>query len=182
MPSSPNQRMKLLYLMNILLEQSDDAHMLTISDLITALAEYGIQAERKSLYTDLELLRQYGLNIETRKSKSVGYYIGARQFELPELKLLVDAVQSSRFITAKKSSELIQKLSALASVHQAKALKRQVVISDQAKPLNENIYYSIDAIHEAINEQRKIHFKYFDYDADKARLYRKEGESYVSVK
>ena len=92
MPSSPNQRMKLLHLMKILLEQTDDNHTLAIPDLISALAEYDIKAERKSLYTDMELLRQYGLNIEVKKSKSVGYYIGARQFELPELKLLVDAV------------------------------------------------------------------------------------------
>ena len=181
MPSSPNQRMKLLHLMKILLERTDDNHTLAIPDLISALAEYDIKAERKSLYTDMELLRRYGLNIEVKKSKSVGYYIGARQFELPELKLLVDAVQSSRFITAKKSSELIKKLSDLASVHQAKELKRQVVMTERVKPLNENIYYSIDAIHEAINGQWKIHFKYFDYDAGKTRVYRKDGERYCQT-
>jgi len=161
--------------MKILLEQTDDNHTLAIPDLISALAEYDIKAERKSLYTDMELLRQYGLNIEVKKSKSVGYYIGARQFELPELKLLVDAVQSSRFITAKKSCELIKKLSDLASVHQAKELKRQVVMTKRVKPLNENIYYSIDAIHEAINGRWKIQFRYFDYDVDKNRIYRRDG-------
>jgi len=181
MPTSPTQRLKLLRLMEILLEQTDENHTLTIAELISALAEHDIKAERKSLYTDLELLRAYGLNIETRKSKSVGYYIGHRQFEMPELKLLVDAVQSSRFITAKKSSELIKKLSAHASVHQAKELKRQVVITERVKPLNENIYYSIDAIHEAINGQWKIHFKYFDYCADKKRVYRKGGERYCQT-
>lgn len=178
MSSSPNQKMKLLYLMKILLEQTDDNHMLTMAELIAALQQYNIDAERKSLYSDLELLRQFGLNIETCKTKSVKYYVCERQFELPELKLLVDAVQSSRFITAKKSNGLIRKLSNLASVHQAKELKRQVVMAERPKPLNESIYYNIDAIHAAINGHKKISFKYFDYSADKKRVYRKSGETY----
>ena len=178
MPNSPNQRLKLLYLMKILLERTDDNHSLTVAELISALAEYDIKAERKSLYTDMELLRHYGLNIEIRKSKSVGYYVGARQFELPELKLLVDAVQSSRFITSGKSIKLINKLSALASTHQAKELNRQVVMAEQPKPLNESIYYNIDAIHEAINGNKQVAFQYFDYNVHKKRVYRKDGESY----
>ena len=178
MPNSPNQKMKLLYLMKILLEQTDDDHTLTTSDLIRMLSERGVTAERKSIYSDLELLRAYGLNIETQKSKSVGYYIGARHFELPELKLLVDAVQSSRFITGKKSSALIKRLSALASTHQATALNRQVVMAEQAKSMNEGVYYNVDAIHEAIGSKRKITFQYFDYDTNKRRVYRKDGETY----
>lgn len=178
MPSSPNQKMKLLYLMKILLERTDENHMLTIVNLISALAEYDIKAERKSLYSDMDLLRKFGLNIEMQKSKTVGYYIDSRSFELPELKLLVDAVQSSRFITARKSKELIKKLSSLTSIHQAKELNRQVVVAERVKPLNESIYYSIDAIHEAINAQCKISFKYFDYNTDKKRVYRKEGALY----
>lgn len=178
MPSSPNQKMKILYLMKTLLERTDENNLLTIADIIAALAEYDIRAERKSIYTDMELLRKYGLNIESRKSKTVGYYIDAREFELPELKLLVDAVQSSRFITARKSNELIKKLSALASIYQAKELKRQVVMAERPKPLNEGIYYNIDAIHEAINEHRKVGFKYFDYNVDKKRVYRRNGEMY----
>ena len=159
MPSSPNQKMKLLYLMKIFLERTDEHHILTILDIIAALAEYDVKAERKSLYSDMELLRRFGLNIEMRKTKSVGYYIDSRQFELPELKLLVDAVQSSRFITTKKSNELIKKLSSMASVHQARELKRQVVMAERPKPMNESIYYNIDAIHEAINGRNKINFK-----------------------
>lgn len=178
MSSSPNQKMKLLYLMKILLERTDETHMLTIADMIAALAEYDIRAERKSLYSDMELLRGFGLNVEMHKAKTVGYYIGARQFELAELKLLVDAVQSSRFITAKKSNELIKKLATLSSIHQAKELKRQVFIADRPKPINESIYYNVDAIHAAINEHRKIRFKYFDYDVKKKRVYRKSGELY----
>lgn len=178
MPSSPNQKMKILYLMKIFLERTDDNHMLTITEIIAALAEYDIQAERKSLYTDMELLRKFGLNIESRKSKTVGYYIDSRDFELPELKLLVDAVQSSRFITPKKSTELIKKLSALTSIPQAKQLRRQVYVADRPKPFNESIYYNIDAIHAAINDGFKINFKYFDYNGDKKRVYRKDGNVY----
>lgn len=181
MPSSPNQKMKLLYLMKILLERTDTDNILTMQEIIIALADYDIQAERKSLYTDMELLRQFGLSIESRKSKTVGYYIDARDFELPELKLLVDAVQSSRFITAKKSEELIKKLSSLASIHQSKQLKRQVYVADRPKTVNESIYYNIDAIHTAINDQKKISFRYFDYDISKSRVYRKKGTPYCQT-
>jgi len=178
MPSSPYQKMKLLYLMKILLERSDEDHPLTIADLTGALAEYNIKAERKSIYSDLELLRQYGLDIETRQSKTFGYFIASRQFEMPELKLLVDAVQSSRFITQRKSEELIQKLSSLTSRYQAKQLKRQVFVATRAKATNESIYYSIDTIHAAIHDGYKINFRYFDYDLSKARAYRRDGEYY----
>jgi len=117
MPTSPNQRMKLLYLMKIFIEQTDEENTLTVKELLTALSEYGIIAERKSIYSDVELLRLYGLDIEMHRSKSCSYYLASRLFELPELKLLVDAVQSSRFITNRKSSELIKKLSSLTSDH-----------------------------------------------------------------
>jgi len=180
MPTSPNQKKKVLYLMKILHERTDEDHSLTTQELINALAEFGIIAERKSIYSDLELLRQFGLDIEMRQSKSFGYYIASRQFELPELKLLVDAVQSSRFITQRKSKVLIQKLSSLTSVHQAKELSRQVLITtDRPKSVNESVYYNIDAIHAAINAGRKISFKYFDYDLSKARAYRRAGEPYI---
>ena len=178
MPSSPNQKMKLLYLMKILLERSDEDHPLTIQALLQALAEYDIQAERKSIYSDLELLRQFGLDIEMRQSKTFGYYLASRQFELPELKLLVDAVQSSRFITQKKSRELIGKLSSLTSQHYAKQLKRQVFSAERPKAINESVYYSIDTIHLAIQDGVKINFQYFDYDLSKARAYRRDGAHY----
>ena len=178
MASSPNQKMKLLYLMKIFLERTDEGHPLTTAQLIDALAEYSITAERKTIYADIALLREFGLSIESRKTTTVGYYIDTRMFELPELKLLVDAVQSSRFITARKSSGLIKKLSSLTSSHQARELKRQVVMTERPKPLNEEIYYSIDAIHAAINGHYKIAFKYFDYATDKKRVYRKDGEIY----
>jgi len=178
MPTSPNQKMKALYLMKILEERTDEDHTLTISELIGALSEYGVVAERKSIYSDMEMLRHYGLDIEMRKSKKVGYYIASRRFELPELKLLVDAVQSSRFITQKKSNALIKKISMLTSNHQARELNRQVFTVGRLKTRNESIYYNIDAIHTAINSGRKIDFKYFDYDLKKERSYRKSGKVY----
>jgi len=170
--------MKLLYLMKILLERSDEEHPLTVQELVQALAEYDIRAERKSIYSDLELLRQYGLDIEMRQSKTFGYYIASRQFELPELKLLVDAVQSSRFITQKKSRELIGKLSSLTSKHHAKQLRRQVFSAERPKAINESVYYSIDTIHLAIEDGVKINFQYFDYDLSKSRVYRRDGAHY----
>lgn len=180
MAGTPKQRMKLLYLMKILLEQTDAEHPLTLREIIDALAEFDVKAERKSLYTDLELLRTFGLDIETTKSKTVGYYIDAWVFQLPELKLLVDAVQGSRFITQQKSRELIQKLSALASAHQTVQLQRQMYIVDRPKNNNEDVYYAVDAIHSAIGEKRKICFRYIDYDLAKRRVYRKgAGSTYT---
>ena len=178
MPTSQNQKAKALYLMKILLEQTDEEHTLTIRELLCALAKYGVIAERKSIYSDLELLRKYGLDVEMRKDKTFGYFIASRQFELPELKLLVDAVQSSRFITRKKSNELIRKLASLTSDHQAAQLRRQVLTADSPKAINESVYYNIDAIHSAINAGRRISFKYFDYSTGKTRQYRRGGEPY----
>lgn len=178
MPTSINQRSKLLYLMKIMLDKTDEQHPMTIAEIITALAAYDIRAERKSIYSDFELLRQFGLDITTQRSKTTGYFVAERQFELPELKLLVDAVQSSRFITKKKSEELIKKISSLTSGEQAKMLRRQVYVADRAKTINETVYYSIDQIHYAINEHKKITFKYFDYDVNKNQVFRKQGDLY----
>ncbi|MGI5935342.1 MAG: helix-turn-helix transcriptional regulator [Oscillospiraceae bacterium] len=178
MASSSNQKLKPLYLMKILLEKTDAQISMTIAEIVDALAGYGINAERKSLYSDMELLRQFGVEIEMQRGKTVGYYIAERQFELPELKLLVDAVQSCRFITKRKSEELIKKLSSLTSSQQAKQLRRQVFVADRAKTINETVYYSIDQIHHAIGEGKKIAFKYFDYDVKKKRVFRKRGELY----
>ena len=181
MPGSPNQRMKILYLMKILLEKSDEQNPLAIAEIIAALAAYDIKAERKSIYSDIELLRQFGMDIEMQRGKSVGYYVASRQFEMPELKLLVDAVSSSRFITQKKSELLIKKLSSMTSNAQSKQLRRFVFVADRAKTINETVYYSIDQIHYAINGNKKIAFKYFDYDVSKNRIYRKQGELYQAT-
>ena len=181
MASSSNQKLKLLYLLKILLDKTDAQAPITIVEIVDALAGHGIKAERKSLYSDMELLRQFGIDIEMQRSKTVGYYIAERQFELPELKLLVDAVQSCRFITERKSEELIKKLSSLTSSQQAKQLCRQVFVADRAKTINETVYYSIDQIHHAIGEGKKIAFKYFDYDVEKKRVFRRQGELYLAT-
>ena len=179
MPRSSNQKLKPLYLSRILLERTDEDNILTARELCDALAGYGITANRQSIYGDLEALRQFGLAVEHRGGKDSGYYIASRDFELPELKLLVDAVQSSRFITSSKSEELIAKLSKLTSSQRAKELKRQVYVAGRAKTLNKSVYYAIDAIHAAINDGKKISFKYFDYNVGKRREYRKSGKPYV---
>jgi predicted DNA-binding transcriptional regulator YafY len=179
MPRSSNQKLKPLYLARLLLERTDDNHVLTAQEICDALAAYDIPASRRSIYDDIEALRQFGLDVILRPGKGGGYFVAKRDFELPELKLLVDAVQSSRLITGKKSRELIDKLSKLTSREQAKQLNRQVYVNGRAKALNETVYYSIDAIHTAINDGRKISFKYFDYNVQKKRVYRKNSQSYI---
>ena len=179
MPRSSNQKLKPLYLAKILLDRTDEDNALTAQGLVDALAVHDIPANRKSIYDDIDALREYGLDIEHRHGKDGGYFIASRDFELPELKLLVDAVQSSRLITGRKSSELIKKLSTLTSADQAKQLNRQVYISGRAKALNETVYYSIDAIHAAINDRKMISFKYFDYSISKKRVYRRGDHEYI---
>jgi predicted DNA-binding transcriptional regulator YafY len=165
--------------MKALLEKTDENNPMTVSELSAELVRYGVTAERKTIYADIEILTLYGLDIIKQRDKSVKYYIASRQFELPELKVLVDAVQSSRFITEKKSAELIAKLSSLTSAAQARELRRQVHVAGRAKSFNESAYYCVDVIHSAINNGKKITFKYFDYDYRKNRVYRKDGAIYI---
>lgn len=179
MAKSSNQKTKLLHLAQMLLRQSDEDHPLTVAQLIEGLARADIKAERKSIYDDLEALRTFGLDVQCRKGKSSGWFIGQRDFELPELKLLMDAVQSSRFITQKKSDALIRKLEALTSVHQAGQLQRQVYVSGRIKVMNESIYYNVDKLHAAIAGQKAITFKYFDYDIARQKVFRREGRRYT---
>jgi len=179
MPKSANQKQKILHLMQIMLTQTDETHMLSVGELITKLKDLDIKAERKTIYDDLETLKQFGLDIMMGKSKTYGYYVATRDFELPELKLLADAVQSSKFITERKTRQLIKKLEGLMSKHDAGKLRRQVYILNRVKSMNESIYYSVDALHEAISEDKKISFKYSDYDNQKKQVYRKGGEPYI---
>lgn len=178
MPNNPTQKLKMLYLIKILMERTDEAHPLTVNEIIDALGVYGISAERKSIYTDIEHLRDFGVDIVCDKSRANHYYIGSRDFELAELKLLVDAVQASRFITHKKSRELIKKIEKLTSVHQAKSLQRQVIVQNRIKSMNESAYYNVDAINEAILQNCMIEFKYYTYAADKSFKPRHAGEVY----
>lgn len=175
---SSNQKLKLLYLMKILLEQTDEEHPMSVPQLITELKRYDISAERKSLYDDLKCLRLFGLDICSVKSKSYGYFVASRDFELPELKLLVDSVQASKFITKKKSLELISKIEGLAGRYAATKLRRQVYVTNRVKTVNEQIYYNVDKIYEAISENKQITFRYFELDVDKNKVYRKGGGLY----
>jgi predicted DNA-binding transcriptional regulator YafY len=172
------QKLKILYLLKILKEETDEAHPLTLAEIIKRLSDYGISSERKSLYNDLESLRLFGYEIISIKSKTTSYYLSERRFSLPELKLLVDLVQSSKFITHKKSMEMIEKLEKLASVHEAKQLRRQVFVAGRVKNMNESIYYNTDAIHQAIAENKQISFRYFSYTVSKKRAYRRGGARY----
>ncbi len=176
---SPNQKLKLMYLAQILLEQTDETHTMTVPQMIEALSRFGISAERKSIYDDLECLRLFGLDICSTKTKTTNYYIASRDFELPELKLLVDSVQASKFLTQKKSMELISKIEKLASREDAKKLHRQVFVTNRVKTVNEQIYYNVDKIHDAIAGNRQITFRYFNLDVEKKKVYRKNGERYL---
>ena len=166
--------------MNYLLQNSDEEHPITVNQTIQYLESNGIAAERKSIYDDIEALRVFGLDIvQGGSGKNAGYYIANRSFELPELKLLVDSVQSSKFITHKKTATLIKKIETLASIHEAQLLNRQVYVKNRIKTMNESIYYNIDAIQSGISQNKKIQFKYFEYTVQKTRHYRKDGAFYV---
>ena len=178
MPKSSNQKLKLLYLMQMLLERSDENHPLTVQYMIDELSLHDISAERKSIYADLEALQLFGLDIVRSKGKSTGYYIASRDFELPELKLLVDSVQSSKFITHRKTLSLIKKIEGLASVYDAQLLQRQVYVRNRVKSMNESVYYNVDEISGAISRDRIIRFNYFEFDVNKQRRYRHDGKVY----
>lgn len=179
MAKQANQRGKLLLLLEYLKRETDEDHPATTQDILEYLEKNGVGAERKSVYSDLDVLEAAGYDIHRRSGPGGGTYLGERDFELAELKLLVDAVQSSRFITRKKSDALISKLEGLTSRHQARALQRQVFVGDRIKSMNESAYYSVDAIHTAINQGRMVAFRYFDYDSRKERVYRREGAEYA---
>ena len=176
MARSANQKLKLLIMKDYLLKNSDENHPVTIPQIIEELSRFDIKAERKSLYDDLEALRVYGLDIIQSKGN---YYVGQRSFQTPELKLLVDSVQSSKFITQKKTMSLIKKIEELASAFDAQLLERQVYVRNRVKSMNESVYYNVDEISDAINQDRVIQFKYFELLINKERHIRKDGAWYV---
>ena len=178
MSKKPNQKLKLIYLMKILLERTDENHSLTLSELSDELGKYDISAERKSLYDDIELLRVYGLDIRVKRDRRVGYYVAEHTFSPSELKLMVDAVQSSKFVTPKKSSELIKKIEALGSRYQGSVLHGQVNMENRLKATNEEIYKNIESIYKAISENKRIRCKYFEWNSYKQRILRKDGKQY----
>lgn len=173
------QKLRTLYLMEILMERTDEEHVLNATELCTILLqEYGISSERRTIYSEIETLEQFGLNIIKNVGKNPGYYVASRQFELAELKLMVDAVQSSKFITKKKSNELIAKLEKLCSRAEAKALSNQVVVFNRPKTENETIYYSVDRIHTAIFQNKQVTFQYAEWTMRKELHLKKDGAFY----
>ena len=175
MARSERQKLKLLYLRDYLQRNTDEQHPVTMKQIIAHLEQNDIPAERKSIYTDIELLRTYGMDII---QESGNYYVGSRYFELPELKLLVDSVQSSKFITYKKTGSLIKKIEEMASIYEAQLLNRQVYVANRIKSMNESIYYNVDEIHNGIAHNKKIRFRYFEYTIAKERSFRKDGSFY----
>jgi predicted DNA-binding transcriptional regulator YafY len=175
MAKSEHQKLKLLYLRDFLLRETDEEHPASMKRIIAWLADNDIPAERKSIYSDIAALRDYGMDIV---QEGGGYYVGSRDFELPELKLLVDSVQSSKFITQKKTGSLIKKIESLASVYDARQLNRQVYVLNRIKSMNESIYYIVDEIHNGITRDRRIRFRYFEYDTSGERVFRHGGAFY----
>ncbi len=177
MAKHAQQKEKLLLLLDYFQRETDEQHPVTAPELIQMLARNGIAAERKSIYDDIATLQARGYDILSERRR--GYYLAGRDFELAELKLLVDAVQSSKFISAAKSRSLITKLETLCSRHEAGALQRQVYVSGRPKTMNEAVLYSIDAIHEAVSRNRQLSFRYFDYDRNKRPVFRHDGKVYT---
>ncbi len=178
MAKSANQKKKLPILAGLLLEKSDEEHPIPLAAMVEELERWGITAERKSIYDDMTQLTELGLDVQHRAGKNGGWFIGQRDFELAELKLLVDAVQSSRFLTERKSASLIRKLEGLASVHQARQLQRQVYVDRRIKTMNESIFYNVDKLHAAVAANRVITFRYFEYNRKKEKVFRRQGKRY----
>lgn len=178
MARSSKQKMKILLVMRELLEKTDEQNPVSTEEFIRMLNQNGISAERKGIYDDIETLKDFGIDIEYRRDNPRGYYVASREFELPELKLLVDAVQCAKFITENKSKELIKKLEKLASKKEATQLQRQVVIARRGKTVNESIYYHVDKIHTAINENKKVRFQYYEWTIRKEMHLRRNGKFY----
>ncbi len=181
MPKGKNQKLKLYYLAEILVEKTDEEHSLTINEIRDELLKYDITADRKSLYDDVEALRVMGIEVaKERIGSTYGYHVISKQFEIAELKLLVDAIQSSKFITEKKSNALIKKLTGFASKYEADQLRRQVYVNGRIKSMNESIYYNVDEIHEAIAENRQIRFEYLKWNLEKKLVPRRDMPYVVS--
>ena len=173
MPKSDNQKLKIFYILDYLEAHSNEKNLVRASDLISMLdRQHNIRCDRKTVYSDIAALQEYGVDIVSVPGKNGGYYIASRNFELPELKLLIDAVQSSRYLTEKKSRELIEKLCSQCNEQDARLMRRTVLVSGRVKSMNETIYYNVDAIQEAIAQNRQISFRYFDWDFGGKRKYR----------
>lgn len=179
MPKSDNQKLKIFYILDYLQRNSHEDGLVRASDLISMLdRQHNISCDRKTVYSDIAALQEYGVDIVSVPGKNGGYYIASRNFELPELKLLIDAVQSSRYLTEKKSKELIEKLLTQCNEQDASLMKRNVLVSGRVKSMNETIYYNVDTIQNAITQNKQITFSYFDWDLGGKRKFR--DKTYVA--
>jgi len=178
MARNENGKQKLIRLIEILIRHTDEEHGLTVAEIIGKLSDYGISAERKSLYNDFAVLEEIGIPVLKTKSRQTRYYIDFCVFELAELKMLVDAVQSSKFITAKKSRDIISRLEGFTSIHRRAELSRQVYVEDRVKTANPASMYTVDSVHNAINSDRRLKFRYFEYDSEKKKRLRRDGQFY----
>ncbi len=178
MSKGTNQKLKLYYLSKIMLEKTDDDHALTMPQIMRELEHYDVSAERKSIYTDFQdMTDKMGIEIiKEQIGRETYYHVGDREFEVAEVKLLIDAIQSSKFITQTKSRELITKIKKLVSEHQARQLQRQVYINDRVKNMNESVYYTVDDVYTAINQNKKIRFKYYKWNIQKKLIPKHNGE------
>ena len=174
MPRSYDQKLKILYILDYLQKNSHEEHPVRAAELIDMLNKKEISCDRKTVYSDIATLQQFGIDIITVPGKNGGYYVASRSFQLPELKLLIDAVQSSRYLTQAKSRELIEKLCDQVGEHEASLLKRNIYVSGRVKSMNETIYYNVNDIQEAIGQNRQITFRYFDWGIDGKRHYREK--------
>lgn len=175
MPRNETQKLKLIRIAQFLQEKTDETHSVSTQDIISMLSENGITAERKSIYSDIEALQNLGMDINITRGRNGGFNLLSRDFQITELKLLVDAIQSSRFITQKKSFELIKKIGNLVSEYDRKELEREVFIVNRIKNENESIYYNTDNIYSAIRDDKQISFLYYNYGADKKKHYHNGG-------
>ena len=175
------QKLKLLYLMRMLQEETDSEQGLTMTQILERLEEEGVMAERKSVYRDIEALREFGLDIRTYQRSPVEYALENRDFALPELLLLVDAVQSSRFLTQRKSDALVRSVKQLASARQRALLDKRLHVEGRIKSQNESVFHNVDRIQEALARRRKITFLYFQYDAAKKKILQHDGAFYTET-
>lgn len=179
MPRKENQKQKIVRLIEIFMSRTDSRNGLSMPEIVSALGEYGISAERKSIYDDFLTLGELGFEVEKLDTRPPRYYISEPIFELAELKLLTDAVQSSKFITEERTKQLISKLKLFAGKNGSRELSRQVFVEGRAKTMNKSVIYAIDTIHSAINDRVMISFTYFDYDREKKQKLRHGGEPYL---
>ena len=180
MSEEKNKKGRLLALQEYFYQYTDEAHPASTAELIAAMEKMGYKANRKTIKDDIDILIAFDVDIVTNVSRGNSFFMGNRRFEVPELKLLVDAVSSSRFISAGKSENLIDKISSLGSIYQKEQIKPRIYAADRIKTDNPQLYYVIDKLIEAVQTNRQVRFQYTEYDADKNKVLRNDGEIYVN--